>query len=101
VTLHRELGCRCMVIHQPMHDRYRDELLRLEPALRLAVENHRLTPDGLTAWAERSDGLTLDVEHVWKFSLRDAPLAELLGWLRAFLGRHAGKLRHVHLPGYW
>jgi hypothetical protein len=101
VTLYRSLACRCMVIHQPMHDKFRDELLRLEPALRLAVENHKLTPEQLTAWAERNSGLTLDVEHVWKFTLRDAPLPRLLEWLEAFLARYRDKLLHVHLPGYW
>jgi hypothetical protein len=101
VELYRGLGCRCMVIHQPMHDRYRDELLRLEPTLRLAVENHRLTLAGLTEWAERNSGLTLDVEHVWKFTLRDAPLEDLLDWLQPFLARYGDKLLHVHLPGYW
>jgi sugar phosphate isomerase/epimerase len=101
VELHRGLGCPCMVIHQPMYDKYRDVLLQLEPTLRLAVENHRLTPDGLTQWAERNTGLTLDVEHVWMFSMRDAPLERLLDWLKSFLVRYRRKLLHVHLPGYW
>jgi sugar phosphate isomerase/epimerase len=101
VELHRSLGCRCMVIHQPMYDRYRDALLRLESTLRLAVENHRLTPEGLTQWAERNSWLTLDVEHIWMFSMRDAALERLLDWLEAFLARYRGKLLHVHLPGYW
>jgi sugar phosphate isomerase/epimerase len=101
VELHRSLGCRAMVIHQPMHDKFQGELLRLEPTLRLAVENHRLTPDAFTEWAERNSGLTLDVEHVWKFTLHDAPLERLLDWVRAFLARYRDKLLHVHLPGYW
>lgn len=101
VALHRSLGCRCMVIHQPMHDKFQGELLRLESTLRLAVENHKLTPDGVTEWAERNSGLTLDLEHVWKFTLRDAPLERLVDWLQTFLARYKEKLRHVHLPGYW
>jgi hypothetical protein len=101
VDLYLSLDCRCMVIHQPMHDKYRDELLRLEPSLRLAVENHKLTPEGFTEWAERNSGLTLDVEHVWKFTMRDAPLPRLVDWVQAFLARYGDKLLHVHLPGYW
>ncbi len=101
VELHRSLGCRCMVIHQPMHDKYRDELLRLEPTLRLAVENHKLSPAAFTEWAERNSGLTLDVEHVWKFTLGNAPLDRLLDYVQAFLSRYRDKLLHVHLPGYW
>src|SRR5262249_5112669 len=81
-------------------DRYHAELLRLRPELRLAVENHKLDPEGFALWAERSPGLTLDVEHLWKFTLRDAPLDRLLREVRGFLARFADKLRHVHLPGY-
>jgi hypothetical protein len=101
VELYRQLGCRSLVIHQPKFDRYQQELLRLEPGLRLAVENHKLNPTQFDEWAEVNSGLTLDVEHLWKFTLRDAPLSELLDRVRTFLSRWADKLRHVHLPGYW
>jgi hypothetical protein len=101
VAIYQQLDCRCMVIHQPMFDKYSQALLSLDPALRLAVENHKLTPEAFNAWAERSPGLTLDVEHLWKFTCRDGPLADLLGCLQAFLERFADKLLHVHLPGYW
>jgi hypothetical protein len=100
VALYRALGCPALVIHQPMFDRHAAGLLALEPGLRLAIENHKLSPEGLARWAERSPGLTLDVEHLWKITLRDVPLPRLLEELRAFLSRYAGKLRHVHLPGY-
>jgi hypothetical protein len=101
VSLYREIGCRCMVVHQPMFDKLHDTLLRMEPAIRLAVENHKLTMEGFTDWAERNPALTLDVEHLWKFTLKDGPLDRLLKEMRRFLARHATKLRHVHLPGYW
>jgi sugar phosphate isomerase/epimerase len=100
-ALYRHLGCRCLVIHQRMYDQYCEPLLRLEPELRLAVENHKLDLSGLTDWTERNTGLTLDVEHLWKYTLRDAPVDELIDQVRALLTRLGGKLRHVHLPGYW
>ena len=98
--LYRALDCRAVVIHQPMFDKYQARLLQLEPTMRLAVENHRLTPARFEDWAEKNPGLTLDVEHLWKFTLEDAPLPELLARVREFLDRHHAKLRHVHLPGY-
>jgi len=101
VSLYRGLGCRCLVIHQPMADKFRAPLLRLEPALRLAVENHKLTPQEFTGWAERNSGLALDVEHLWRFTLRDGPLEQLLDHLRAFVKQFGDKLLHVHLPGHW
>jgi sugar phosphate isomerase/epimerase len=76
-------------------------LLRLGPELRLAVENHKLTPEGFATWADANANLTLDVEHLWKFTRRDGPLEDLLQQLQEFLTNFAGKLRHVHLPGYW
>lgn len=101
VALYRSLNSRCLVIHQPMYDRFREALLRLEPGLRLAVENHRLTPEQFLGWAERNSGLALDVEHLWMLTLGDGPLRQLLDQLRAFLERFGDKLLHVHLPGHW
>jgi hypothetical protein len=100
VSLYRALNSRSLVIHQPHMDRHGAALLQREPELRLAVENHRLTPDQLLTWATRNPGLALDVEHLWMCTWPDAPLARLLAEVRAFLGVWAGKLRHVHLPGY-
>jgi hypothetical protein len=101
VALYRRLDCSCLVIHQPMADKFREPLLRLDPEIRLGVENHQLTPQGFEDWAGKNSGLTLDVEHLWKYTLRDVPLERLLEEVRAFLARHGDKLLHVHLPGYW
>ena len=101
VALYRGLGCRCLVLHQPMYDRFREPLLRLEPELRLAVENHRLTSEQFLGWAERNSGLALDVEHLWMLTLGDGPLEQLLDHTRAFLEQFGDKLLHVHLPGHW
>lgn len=100
VKLYRELGCQAMVIHDPMFRRQSEDLLRLEPGLRLGVENHRLTPKEFEEWATFYPGLTWDVEHFWKFTHADCPLKEVLQHARSFLERHHSKLRHVHLPGY-
>src|SRR5258708_6317458 len=50
VALYRHLGCRSMVIHQPMYDKFSEILLALDHEPRLAVENGRLTPDQFEAW---------------------------------------------------
>ena len=60
-----------------------------------------LTVEEFASWATGNTGLTLDIEHLWKFTLHDASLAELLDNLRRFLARFGEKLAHVHLPGYW
>lgn len=101
VALYRALRCHSLVIHQPMFDRHHEALLQREPALRLAVENHKLTPQAFTDWAERNPGLALDVEHLWRFTLGHAPLGELLAQVSSFLERFGSKLHHVHLTGYW
>lgn len=100
VDVYRQLGCRCLVIHQPMYDAHREALLQREPSLVFAVENHNLDHDGLHRWAERNTGLALDVEHLWMYTLRDAPLQQLLEMVSRFLEAHAGRTHHVHLPGY-
>lgn len=100
VSLYRTLDCRAMVIHSPMFEQFAEPLLSLDPELCLAVENHRLKPDRFRRWADQFEFLTLDVEHVWKFTLDDCPLPELLEFVQKFLDSHGSKLRHVHLPGY-
>jgi sugar phosphate isomerase/epimerase len=98
--LYRALGCQALVIHQPHFDRYAEAILGHNPEVRLAIENHVLPPAELDRWAERSPGLTLDVEHIWKYTLKDAPLSDVLSLVRSLVSRHVGKLRHVHMPGY-
>lgn len=98
--LYRALGCSAMVIHEPMRRRYQERLLRLDEALRLGVENHRLDPREFQQWSDDNRWLTLDVEHFWKFTLDNAPLTTVLQSLREFLDRCVEKLIHVHLPGY-
>jgi sugar phosphate isomerase/epimerase len=100
-SLYRQLGCPSLVIHQPMVDKFRESLLHIDPEVRLAVENHKLTVDDFANWATRNAWLTLDIEHLWKFTLRDATLEVLLDHLQKFLTRFGDKLVHVHLPGYW
>lgn len=100
VELYRALGCRAAVVHEPVMSRHGPRLRELGPELRLGVENHAMVGEAFEAWAERHEWLTLDVEHLWKFTLRDAPQGVLLDTLHAFLARRIGKLAHLHLPGY-
>jgi hypothetical protein len=98
--LYEELDCHAMVIHHPMFQRYGDQLLAINPSLRLGVENHRLNICQFNDWAERNRWLTLDVEHLWMLTLKNGPLALLLDTLYEFLLKFSEKLIHVHLPGY-
>lgn len=100
VSLYRELDCAAMVIHQRMFDKYATQLLALESGLALAVENHNLAEPAFHRWAEENPGLTLDVEHLWKYTLHDCALDELLSAVDRFLVKYGSKLQHVHLPGY-
>lgn len=100
VALYEALHCRAIVIHRPQFELYGTELLRLKPDLVLAIENHRLKPDALVEWFAKTEHLTLDVEHVWKFTLDDPPLEKLWATLDPLLKKHGHKLRHMHLPGY-
>jgi sugar phosphate isomerase/epimerase len=98
--LYEQLDCRAMVIHDPVYQRYGDQLLGINPSLRLGVENHQLTISQFHDWAERNRWLTLDIEHLWMLTLENGPLALLLDTLYEFLRRYSEKLVHVHLPGY-
>jgi hypothetical protein len=101
VELYRALECRSMTIHQLEFDRYAPDLLRRDASLILAVENSHLAPPQLASWAEANRYLTLDAEHVWYLTHPEKSLGEVLAVFRGLLERYSGKLRHVHLPGYW
>jgi len=101
VQLARELALSCVVIHQDLYDAHARDLLALDPLLPLGVENSELSPEEFQRWAEVNPGLTLDVEHLWKYTMPDAPLERLLETVADFLERFGRKLRHVHLPGFW
>ncbi|MEM9658965.1 MAG: hypothetical protein AAF961_11445, partial [Planctomycetota bacterium] len=88
VHLYDALGCSALVIHAPMYRRYGERLLEFAPTLRLAVENHRLNLEDFNRWANENRWLTLDVEHLWKLTLRDAPFDALLEILSDFLDRY-------------
>jgi len=98
--LYRELDCSALVIHQDPFDLHGSLLSLLVPGIRIAVENHALNRSAFAAWAQHNPGLALDVEHLWQLTLDNAPLADLLAFLRCFLREFGDKLRHVHLPGY-
>lgn len=100
VKLYRRLGCESMVIHQPMFRLYERNLLDIDPELCLAVENHRLNVKNFQTWAESHQWLTLDVEHLWKHTLKQAPLPVLIAALKKLLKTHGQQIRRVHLPGY-
>jgi sugar phosphate isomerase/epimerase len=100
VALYRRLGCTVMVIHEPMFRHYHRRILDRASSIRLAVENHHLPLSKFEQWALENTWLTLDVEHFWKLTLKDAPFDALMGHLQTLLPRIATKLVHVHLPGY-
>ena len=100
ISLFEQLNATAMIIHQPMFDKYGASLTALDPGVDLAIENHALDLDGFDKWADRSPGLALDIEHLWKYTLNDAPFQTLLEHVDRFLSRFSSKLQHVHLPGY-
>ena len=100
VSLYCELACREMVIQPRMCGLYARRLSAREPSLCLAVENGTLGRAGFDRWATEGRWLTLNVKHLSRHTLQDAPLEAFLATVDAFLAVHGGKLRLVHLPGY-
>lgn len=100
IKLYHRLKCESMVIHQPMYRQYGKKMLEIDSELCLAVENHRLNPKSFWRWAKTYEHLTLDVEHLWKHTLKQSPFDDLLSMFKKFLKQHGSKLKRVHLPGY-
>lgn len=101
VHLYNALDAPVLVIHQPMYEQYGKHLLALDSELKLGLENHVLSdPSQLSEWATRSKWLTLDVEHLWMYTIENGSLKRLLKTLHGFLRTFGHKIAHVHLPGY-
>lgn len=99
--LYRNLDCSAVVIHQPQYDQFAEEVLSIEPRIRLAVENHFLDSNRkLRKWADSHEYLTLDVEHLWLFTKKKSSLKSLLRLVESLLQDYGEKIIHVHLPGY-
>ncbi|MEM8952645.1 MAG: hypothetical protein AAGD22_00695 [Verrucomicrobiota bacterium] len=100
IKLYRSLQCSVMIIHPGMLQKYHAELDKKKKPLCLAVENGKVRYEAFYRWAETHNHLTLDVEHLWKYSLEDCPFPELRHEMKVFLWKYGSKVRHVHLPGY-
>ena len=101
VDMYYALECSALVIHQPMFDLYGEKLYSIDSDIRLAIENHDLTTDAqFERWADESQWLTLDVEHMWIYTVKNRSLKRLVNYLDWFLDEFSEKLAHVHLPGY-
>jgi len=100
VLLYRQIQASCLVIHDLQFSRYAERLLQIDSHLKLAVENHVFTTEQFNLWRNSFDFLTLDIEHLWLFTLHSASLPELVANVRDFLQTSGKKLQHIHLPGY-
>jgi sugar phosphate isomerase/epimerase len=100
VALYRRLGCRAMVIHEPQLRCYAERLRSLLPEICLAVENHHVTREELLDWPAQFETITIDFEHIWKFTLGDVHFDEFMAVAQGLIERRGHQLRHVHLPGY-
>lgn len=98
--LYRETRASCLIIHDLQFARYSAWLKQLSPEMVLAVENHEFSWDQFMEWQDGYDFLTLDIEHLWLFTLQSGSLSEVCSRVRDFLGKSGPKLKHVHLPGY-
>lgn len=97
--LARDLNCNIVVVHKEHLDVAR-EIKFMAPEIQLAVENHFIHFNDLGNWLRTCSAATLDIEHLWKFTLHDCELSALLPVVKQLLHEHGDKIKHIHLPGY-
>ena len=95
-----ELNVSAVVIHEPMFRRYAELLRAIDPRIPLAIENQRVPAASLAAWVHEHGSVTLDIEHIWKFSLHDGPIEDLFALVRGVFERASECIKHIHMPGY-
>ena len=98
--LYDELSASAVVIHPHMLRQYGEQMRSVHSDIALAEETMRVAPDEFPEWLEAHDHVTLDVEHIWKFSLNDGPIEELFRLVESIFASHGDRVRHIHMPGY-
>ena len=99
VRLFHEVNASAIVIHPPLLKKYADQLRAIDSGVVLAIETMRVPADELLAWVEQHQAVTLDMEHIWMFTLPEASLDEFLKLVRSVFQHHAHCVKHVHMPG--
>ena len=94
------LSASAIVIHPPMLKRYQQAMRTIHSDIVLAEETMRVPLETFQEWVSDREAVTLDIEHVWKFTLHDAPMNELFRLIRSVFDRSADHIRHIHMPGY-
>lgn len=98
-ALARDLDCSTIVVHEEHLD-VAGEIKFVHPGVRLAVENHFVHFNDLQNWMGSHDAVALDIEHLWKHTLHDCELNDLLKVTDGLLTKHHDRIQQVHLPGY-
>ncbi len=94
------LSASAVVIHPPMLKRYEQAMRAVHSDIVLAEETMRVPADSFLEWVDAHEAVTLDIEHIWKFTLHDAPINDLFNLVRSVFEASADRVRHIHMPGY-
>lgn len=100
VKMFDELRASAIVLHPPMLRKYAEPLRAISRNLVLAVETMRVPRDEILSWVQQHQAVTLDMEHLWMFTMPGTPLAEFLSVVRSIFQNHSACVKHVHMPGY-
>ena len=95
-----ELNVSAVVIHEPIFRRYVEPLAAIDSNIPLAIENQRVPAANVAAWVQDRGSVTLDIEHLWMFSLSDAPIEQLFALVRDVFASASECIKHIHMPGY-
>lgn len=98
--LFSELNASAMVMHPPMMKRFAESLKAINSNLVLAIETMRVPQDELVSWVGEHGAVTLDVEHIWQFTLPGQPIETFFHLLADVFQQHANCVKHVHMPGF-
>lgn len=98
--LAEELNVTAVVIHEPMFRRYIESLTAIDSNIPLAIENQRVPAADLAAWVQERGSVTLDIEHIWMFSLPEATMEQLFALVREVFEAASECIKHIHMPGY-
>ena len=99
VSLAHDICCSFVSVHEDSLE-VAQRIRTIDPRIQLSVENQTVEFDKLDSWILANDNITLNVEFLWKNTLKDCDLDQLKSVVGRLFHNYGDRFRAVHLSGY-
>lgn len=98
VQLARDINCNLVSVHE-VDLSLADRINRIDPEIRLAVENQDVARGEIDSWIQSFELITLNIDYLWKYTLGHCSFSELSNEVRRLFQTFGNRIASVHLSG--